>query len=273
MAVRPAASLRGVQASHTRPHQGPLGAQHPNPSLVSSTGSPGPPASCLAPMAHPHTPTRQGHNQCFLSPPCPGARPEHFGTCVSSHTFRNPTGIAVFLQKGKRGLDTKLNLPAATHWSAQGQRGPEAARAHGTGVREASGAGQQRDSQGAKVGSSVPQGMETRRRVSHTHTHTRQGVCTHTPTHALLGAQKPLNALRPPAMPSGQSAQLGSRGWVGRGGGVLCLVQNPGLWVQNLLENALSSTGRGRADLPQRPPPPPPPHHQRPVENLYSVFT
>ena len=114
---------------------------------------------------------------------------------------------------------------------------------------------------------------DTETGVTHTHSHTRQGVCTHTPTHALLGAQKPLNALRPPAMPSGQSAQLGSRGWVGRGGGVLCLVQNPGLWVQNLLENALSSTGRGRADLPQRPPPPPPPHHQRPVENLYSVFT
>ena len=30
---------------------------------------------------------------------------------------------------------------------------------------------------------------------THTHTHTHQGVCTHLQTHALLGAQKPLNAL------------------------------------------------------------------------------
>ena len=46
-------------------------------------------------------------------------------------------------------MDTKLNLPAATHWSAQGERGPEAARAEGAGG-EGGERGQQGDGQGAK---------------------------------------------------------------------------------------------------------------------------
>lgn len=250
------------QAGGSMPHPpppGPLGAQCPNPSLVSSTGSPGPLERCLAPMAHPHTPTRQGHNRCFLSPPCPGR---------AAHPMRSETLQALLssCRRGrKRGLDTKLNLPTATLWSVQGQWGPEAAQAHGTEVREARGASQQGDGRGAKVGSSTPQGMEIQRRPP---AHTRQGTCTLLPRHT------PCWGPRSPRMPSDpqQCPQGSQHSWGGGWGWVPCLMPNPGFWVQNLLETALSSTGRGRAGLPQRPPPAPP-CHQRPAENLYSVFT
>lgn len=247
--------LRDPHTPPSRQPQGGASVPHPPPTRPPESSVPKP----LTGLKHrqPRTPGKlsgphgpavhanpAGNSRCLLSAPWPGACPAYLGTCGSSHALRNPTGVAVFLQKGKQGLDTKLNLPAAMHWSAQGERGPEATRAEGAGVREASGVS--RGMVKGRSGILCPAGDGDTETAVSTHTHTHTSGRVHTPD------TRPAGGPGAPECPP-SSATLG---W-----GRAVPGTEPWVWVQNPLEPALSSTGRGRAGPPQKPPPP---RHQMP---------
>lgn len=156
-------------------------------------------------LSGPHGPSTHA-NQVGAQPVFP-ERPVP-GTCGSSHAFRDPTGVAVFLQKGKEARLGHQAQPSHGHplvsSGAMGARGRSGTRHRGEGGTRSQSAGGWSRGEGGILHPTGDGDTETA-----VGTHTSRHVHTSAPTHALLGAQKPPNALRPPAMPSGQSAQLG----------------------------------------------------------------
>lgn len=166
---------------------------------------PGTLESCLAPYGPPAHANQAGAQPVFPERPVPG-------TCGSSHAFRNPTGVAVFLQKGKEARLGHQAQPSHGHplvsAGAMGVRGRSGTRHRGEGGKRSQLS--RGTVKGLRWDPSIPQGVEIQRQPVSTHTSRR--VHTFAPTRLCWGPRSPQMPSDLLAMPQG-SHTAGAGGW------------------------------------------------------------